>query len=152
MSWEGSSHYLEELAGTLIDMVRRALVTWRCWARKDWPGGTRELAHPLKRDSIASLWKCRLCTEWICALERKFKYQVQEYIYSIYTDLVIRDFTLLYHAVTISFSSYSFSLACSHSRCGRQRYKRDVAQEQGKTTTLSGQDFHGNQHNCHDTV
>ncbi len=53
--------YLEEVAGTLMDMVRRALVTWRSWARKDWPGGTRELDRPLSRDSIAIFWKFKLC-------------------------------------------------------------------------------------------
>lgn len=50
----------------------------------------------------------------------------------IYTDLMIKAFTLLYHAVTISFSSYSLSLACSHSRCERHRNKRDVTQEHEK--------------------
>ncbi len=47
-----------------MDMGCRALVTWRCWARKDWPGGTIELDCPLSRDSIAIFWKFKLCDKY----------------------------------------------------------------------------------------
>lgn len=106
------------MAGTLIESARRgAFETCRCWDKKDWPGDTMEEVQPPRRDSIAIFWKFRLWG-W-----RKTNLQYTSGVDNVTKgkraksdNLQWFHCTLLYHAVTISFSSYSLSLACSHWR------------------------------------
>lgn len=89
---------------------RGAFETCRCWDKKDWPGDTTEEEQPPSRDSIANFWKFRLWGR------RKTNLQCTLSVDNVVKRQDINHFTLLYHAVTISFSSYSLSLACSHWR------------------------------------
>ena len=58
--WEGRVYLVVE-AGMLTGRIRRvALVTWRCWDRKDRPRGSEEAERSPRRASMASLWKLRL--------------------------------------------------------------------------------------------